>query len=201
MAAGPPLLRRRSPGAAPRTRRSTSTPSDRDAARARRRRLLATAGDRARRRMESRSAVDYYERALAMAGAEDGWGVREARVLAGMGESRYWLGEYPAAGEALERAVTLGTAHRTTGRSRSPCGSWATSPSTSRPTSTRRRSCSTGRWTRPRPSATRSRSAGRCCSPAGCPGPVSATRTPRRSGGARSRWPRARRPLGPRCGR
>ena len=70
---------------------------------------LATAGDRARRRMENRSAVDYYERSLAMAGAEEGWEVREARVLAGLGESRYWLGDYPAASEVLERAVALGT--------------------------------------------------------------------------------------------
>ncbi|MET0801415.1 MAG: tetratricopeptide repeat protein [Actinomycetota bacterium] len=72
---------------------------------------LADAGDRARRRMESRSAIDRYERALAMAGGEDGWGVREARALAGTGESRYWLGEYPASTEALERAVALGTQH------------------------------------------------------------------------------------------
>jgi class 3 adenylate cyclase/tetratricopeptide (TPR) repeat protein len=72
---------------------------------------LAAAGDRARRRMEGRSAVDYYERELALAGPEHGWGVREARVLAGLGEARYWLGEYPAASEALDRAETLGTTH------------------------------------------------------------------------------------------
>ena len=71
---------------------------------------LVTAGDRARRRMESRSAVDFYERALAMAGPEEQWGVREARALAGMGEARYWLGEYSAATEALNRAVALGEA-------------------------------------------------------------------------------------------
>lgn len=71
---------------------------------------LVAAGDRARRRMESRSAVDSYERALAMAGPEEKWGVREARALAGMGESRYWLGEYPAATEVLNRAVALGEA-------------------------------------------------------------------------------------------
>jgi tetratricopeptide (TPR) repeat protein len=34
--------------------------------------------------------------------------VREARALAGIGEARYWLGEYRAAREALERAVELG---------------------------------------------------------------------------------------------
>ena len=68
---------------------------------------LLVAGDRARRRMESRSAVERYGRALALAGLEQGWGVREARILAGMGESRYWLAEYPAAIAALERALAL----------------------------------------------------------------------------------------------
>jgi class 3 adenylate cyclase/tetratricopeptide (TPR) repeat protein len=69
---------------------------------------LILAGDRARRRLESRSAVDFYRRALTMAGPEDGWGAREARALAGTGEAHYWLGEYPAASEVLARAVTLG---------------------------------------------------------------------------------------------
>ncbi len=68
---------------------------------------LLVAGDRARRRMESRTAIDRYDRALAMAGQESRWGVREARVLAGMGESYYWLADYPAATEALTRAVAL----------------------------------------------------------------------------------------------
>ena len=72
---------------------------------------LAEAGDRARRRMENRSALDRYRRALAMAGDGSRWGVREARVLAGMGEAFYWLGEYPGASEVLERAVELGGAH------------------------------------------------------------------------------------------
>ena len=70
---------------------------------------LAESGDRARRRMENRSALDRYRRALTMAGDGERWGVREARVLAGMGEVFYWLGEYPAATDALERAVELGT--------------------------------------------------------------------------------------------
>ncbi|HEX6329863.1 MAG TPA: tetratricopeptide repeat protein [Actinomycetota bacterium] len=69
---------------------------------------LCEAGDRTRRRMESRSSVDFYRRALALAGPEERWGVREARVLAGMGEARYWLGDYPAATEVLERAIELG---------------------------------------------------------------------------------------------
>jgi class 3 adenylate cyclase/tetratricopeptide (TPR) repeat protein len=70
---------------------------------------LVRAGDRARRRMESRTAVDLYERALSLAGPEDRWGVREARALAGVGEARYWLGEYPGATQALDAAVELGT--------------------------------------------------------------------------------------------
>jgi tetratricopeptide (TPR) repeat protein len=69
---------------------------------------LLEAGDRARRRMESRSAVEYYERCLALSGEEDRWGVREARALAGMGEALYWLGEYPAARGRAEHAVALG---------------------------------------------------------------------------------------------
>ncbi len=72
---------------------------------------LLVAGDRARRRMESRSAVDRYERALALAGPEAGRGVRESRILAGLGESHYWLGEYPAAIAALQRAIALGERH------------------------------------------------------------------------------------------
>jgi class 3 adenylate cyclase/tetratricopeptide (TPR) repeat protein len=69
---------------------------------------LLLAGDRARRRMESRSAVEFYSRALAMAGPEGSWGAREARGLAGTGEAHYWLGEYPAASQALAHAVELG---------------------------------------------------------------------------------------------
>jgi tetratricopeptide (TPR) repeat protein len=72
---------------------------------------LLIAGDRARRRMESRSAIDFYERSVAMAGPDGRWGVREARALAGMGEAHYWLGEYPAATAALERSVALAQAH------------------------------------------------------------------------------------------
>ena len=70
---------------------------------------LVEAGDRARRRMESRSAVDYYERAISIAGPQERWGIREARSFAGMGEALYWLGEYATAAEALNRAVSLGT--------------------------------------------------------------------------------------------
>jgi class 3 adenylate cyclase/tetratricopeptide (TPR) repeat protein len=73
---------------------------------------LLVAGDRARRRMEIRSAIDRYDRALVMAGAARNWGIREARILAGMGEARYWLGEYRSAMEALSRAVTLAEEHQ-----------------------------------------------------------------------------------------
>jgi class 3 adenylate cyclase/tetratricopeptide (TPR) repeat protein len=72
---------------------------------------LLVAGDRARRRMEGRSAIDFYERSLAITGPEGRWGVREARALAGMGEAHYWLGEYPAASAVLERSVALAEAH------------------------------------------------------------------------------------------
>ena len=72
--------------------------------------VLARAGDRARRRMVSRTAIDYYERALALNPDESSWGTREARMLAGIGEARYWLAEYQAAAEVLQRAVDLGTA-------------------------------------------------------------------------------------------
>jgi tetratricopeptide (TPR) repeat protein len=72
---------------------------------------LLVAGDRARRRMEIRSAIDRYDRALIMSGPDRGWGVREARILAGLGEARYWLAEYRLATEALERAVSLAEAH------------------------------------------------------------------------------------------
>ncbi len=71
---------------------------------------LLVAGDRARRRMESRTAIDRYQRALAMAGLEVRWAAREARILAGMGEAHYWLGEYVPATHALQRAVELGEA-------------------------------------------------------------------------------------------
>jgi len=71
---------------------------------------LILAGDRARRRMLSRAAVDQYERALALAGPEESWGVREGRALGGLGEARYWLGEYQGATEVLQRAEALGEA-------------------------------------------------------------------------------------------
>jgi tetratricopeptide (TPR) repeat protein len=69
---------------------------------------LTEAGDRARWRIESRAALDLYERALALAGPEEQWNVREARILSRMGEARYWLGEFEQAASVLERALELG---------------------------------------------------------------------------------------------
>jgi class 3 adenylate cyclase/tetratricopeptide (TPR) repeat protein len=85
-------------------------PNDRAAAEEAAEALLVS-GDRARRRMESRSAIDRYQRSLALSGPPTGWGVREARVNAGLGEAYYWLGEYRPAVEALELAVELAEAH------------------------------------------------------------------------------------------
>lgn len=69
---------------------------------------LRRAGDLARWRMEAPAAIDLYGRALSMAGPEEGWGPEESRILAGLGESRYWLGEYDAAEESLRRALDVG---------------------------------------------------------------------------------------------
>jgi tetratricopeptide (TPR) repeat protein len=69
---------------------------------------LSRAGDRSRRAMESATAVDFYQRALQLAGPEDEWGKHEARTLAGLGESRYWLGQFAEAEEALEKALEVG---------------------------------------------------------------------------------------------
>src|SRR5207248_9356999 len=62
------------------------------------------AGDRARRPMESRSAVDRYARALVMSGPAANWDFREARILAGVGESRHWAGEHPGPAACPHRA-------------------------------------------------------------------------------------------------
>src|SRR5260370_40559657 len=47
-----------------------------------------------------------------MAGAERRVVSREVRILAGMGEARYWLGEYRSATEGLNRAVALAEEHQ-----------------------------------------------------------------------------------------
>jgi class 3 adenylate cyclase len=68
---------------------------------------LVHAGDLARRRLDSQAAVDLYDRALAMVGAESSWGPREAWVLSLRGEAQYWMGEFAAAEESLQRALAL----------------------------------------------------------------------------------------------
>jgi tetratricopeptide (TPR) repeat protein len=69
---------------------------------------LTKAGDAARRRIESRAAVDLYERALSLAGPEAGWGVREAWIVGMLGEARYWLGDFDEAESRFRKAMTLG---------------------------------------------------------------------------------------------
>jgi class 3 adenylate cyclase/tetratricopeptide (TPR) repeat protein len=69
---------------------------------------LAHAGDLARRRLESRTAIDLYERALSLAGPPEEWGSREAEILSFLGEAKYWLGEFEDAKASLARALELG---------------------------------------------------------------------------------------------
>ena len=68
---------------------------------------LTRAGDAARRKIESRAAVDLYERALALAGPEEGWAVREAWIVGMLGEARYWLSDFDEAETRFRRAMTL----------------------------------------------------------------------------------------------
>jgi class 3 adenylate cyclase/tetratricopeptide (TPR) repeat protein len=69
---------------------------------------LVRAGDQALETSQARAAADLYERALSLAGPERDWGVSEARILAGLGEARYWLGEFEAAVPPLTRALEIG---------------------------------------------------------------------------------------------
>jgi len=69
---------------------------------------LSKVADQARWRLESRTAIDLYERALALADPDEQWGAREARILAGIGEARYWLGEFDTATTTLTQALQLG---------------------------------------------------------------------------------------------
>ncbi len=69
---------------------------------------LSRAGDVDRWRIESRSAIDLYERALSLAGAEEGWGPRESRILSSIGEAQYWLGDFDHAATTLSRALRHG---------------------------------------------------------------------------------------------
>jgi len=150
---------------------------------------LLEAGDRSRRRMESRTAIDYYERALALVGPEERWGVREARALAGIGEARYWLGEYRAATEVLDRAVELGRKVEdpfALALSLRFLGDVAINVEGNVDKAERSRS------RRRRRSPIRGRSPERCCSPGGCRGRGATTGVPRRSGAVPSRSPMTR---------
>ncbi|MEX2420502.1 MAG: tetratricopeptide repeat protein, partial [Actinomycetota bacterium] len=69
---------------------------------------LARAGDADLEGPDIRAAEDGYQRALELAGSERGWGLREAKILASLGEARYWLGEFERAVPVLERALALG---------------------------------------------------------------------------------------------
>jgi class 3 adenylate cyclase/tetratricopeptide (TPR) repeat protein len=71
---------------------------------------LTRAGDVTRWRMESRTAIDQYQWALALAGPPDRWGPREARILSSLGEASYWLGEFEEAAASLTRALEIGGA-------------------------------------------------------------------------------------------
>ena len=68
---------------------------------------LAHAGDIARKRIETRAAADLYRRALALAGPEESWGTREARIVSLLGEALYWRGDFDKAEEALRRALSM----------------------------------------------------------------------------------------------
>jgi tetratricopeptide (TPR) repeat protein len=75
---------------------------------------LLIAGDTARRRMELQTAIDLYERGLALGGAEERWTVREAHMLCGIGEACYWLGEFDRAREELDRSLRIAPEDRWT---------------------------------------------------------------------------------------
>jgi tetratricopeptide (TPR) repeat protein len=44
---------------------------------------------------------------MALAGAERGWGIREASILSHLGEALYWQGDFDASAAALQRALDL----------------------------------------------------------------------------------------------
>ncbi|MGZ8571692.1 MAG: hypothetical protein ACXWW5_05650, partial [Actinomycetota bacterium] len=71
---------------------------------------LMKAGDISRRRIESRTAADLFQRALALAGPEEEWGAREAWIEAMLGEARYWLGEFDQAEDSLRKALGMAAA-------------------------------------------------------------------------------------------
>jgi class 3 adenylate cyclase/tetratricopeptide (TPR) repeat protein len=69
---------------------------------------LSSAGALAMDASQARPAAHLYERALALAGPDRDWGVREASMLANLGEARYWLGDFDGAVGPLERALEIG---------------------------------------------------------------------------------------------
>ncbi len=69
---------------------------------------LARAGHIALKGPNMRAAEEDYQKALELAGPERGWGRREAKILASLGETRYWLGEFDSAVPVLERGLKLG---------------------------------------------------------------------------------------------
>lgn len=71
---------------------------------------LAHAGDLALGSTGLVAAEDAYTRALDLAGPRRGWALREARILASLGEARYWRGDFERAVPPLERALELGGA-------------------------------------------------------------------------------------------
>ncbi len=89
-------------GRAPRARRRASLdldPGDRDVPE-RAADALAAAGDRSRRRMESRSAIDYYERALALCRARGGVGGARGAGAGRHGRGALLAGRVPGGGRA-----------------------------------------------------------------------------------------------------
>ena len=148
---------------------------------------LLTAADRARRRMESRSALDLYRRALALAGPEDGWGSgRRARSPA---SARRGIG-WPSSGRPPRRSTGRSRQapnSATTGRSHSRSDSEETSRSMWTPTLTWPRRSSHGPSRPPRRWPNRGPSRDRSCSRGGCRGRETSTRCPERSGAVLSR--------------
>lgn len=69
---------------------------------------LAHAGEVALEGSDLPAAEDAYSRALDLAGPRRSWGLREARILSSLGESRYWRGEFERAAPPLEDALKLG---------------------------------------------------------------------------------------------
>jgi class 3 adenylate cyclase/predicted ATPase len=69
---------------------------------------LTHAGDIALWASEAGPAADLYERALALSGPDRSWGLSQAILLANLGESRYWLGDFDGAVGPLTRALEIG---------------------------------------------------------------------------------------------